>query len=282
MVWKALAGLLLLSMIWFSVSLPGRVDAQSLATSTQAPVMLAPTMRLKPDLLRLPAPVLKSETVKSGLVFKKAELSYSNLFAGSMDIENPEMILLGNSGAVHLVIIPSLFSSDSSISAMLNSSPDKVTVVADPHSLKPVNGTTPLKWTWLIDPKVPGEHILLLYIAYQGNSGNANDARWDNLEISLLVAAPTATWTPTYTATSSSTPTSTPTITPSFTLTPITFTPTFTPTPTTTVTSTPTLTNSQKIATALVNNPAPVIGTIVTLLLGLLTLYFNVRKGGKK
>jgi hypothetical protein len=269
-------------MVWFAMSLPGRVDAQSLATSTEAPVMLAPTMQLKPNLLRLPAPVLKSERVNSGLVLKKAELTYSTFFTGSMDIENPEMILLGNSDSVRLVIIPSLFSSDSSISAVLNSSPDKVTVVPDPQSLKPVNGTTPLKWTWLIDPKVPGEHILLLYITYQGSSGSASDARWDNLEIRLVVAAPTATWTSTYTATSSSTPTFTPTITPTVTLTPITFSPTFTPTPTITVTPTSTLTNSQKIATALVNNPAPVIGTIVTLLLGLLTLYFNVRKGDKK
>jgi hypothetical protein len=267
---------LLLSILLISISSPGMADAQTLATSTKglpsSRVFLPTKLIIPRNLIKLSTPVFNTQII-SGLVLNKAALKYSTYFTGSMDIQNPSEMILGNTEAVKLTITPSDSSSSSSIQVQLVGVADKITIVPDVQPERQVNGTAPLQWTWVIDPKAAGNHILLLNITYNVNQENTSSARWDSIEVDLHVVLP-----PTDTATS----TAPPTTTPSATLTPLptlTLGPSDTPIPTITVASTATPTNSEKMITGIVANPVPLIAALVTLMLGLLTLYFqNIRK----
>lgn len=263
-----------------STSPSGVVKAQPASAVTLQPnlLIIQPTLNLVPLLLVLPTPMLTTNINNSGLMFTKGLLKYSSFFTGSMDVKNPSVMLLGDSDSITLTITPASITNDSAIQPELLGVADKISILPAVQPEKPINGTSQLTWTWVVDPKVTGKHVLLLNITYKNTqaASKATSARWESIEVDLTVQLPPSE-TPTPTLTPTITPS--PTKTPSFTVAP---TLTFTVTPIPTFTSTPTLTTGEVIKESLASNVVTLIGILVTLLLGVLTLYFQtIRKSDK-
>jgi hypothetical protein len=282
-------GLILLVLLALPAVLPGGARAQQVDTPTptqRTHILLRPQVTLIASpivitqstptvvvtgvgILNLSSVLLSRQTTKT-----TGDLSFANQFTAKISVQSPSSMLIGESRVITLEVIPELLAQAAMVRAELHAL--TFDSVDDGYPEKTVIVNTPVSWNWDIAPKEVGEQEFFLSLSYVNDQGS--QVHWQNITLKMLVS-PAAT--PTYTPTSVPIPSDThmpintqvPTWTPSPTNLPV-APPAFTPTPT--------FTFMKKVSNNVADNPAPYLGTLVTLLLGLLGVYFQyIRKSNK-
>jgi hypothetical protein len=280
-------GLILLSLVILPILLPDQAHAQRGFTSTPTvyiPFLIRPGATLvAPQLLftkSVPTVVvtnvrvlnLKSVQLADKTAQLSADLNYSDQFQASINVQSPSSMLIGESRVITLEVVPELLAQASMVRAELHAV--EFESVDDGQPDKTVIENTPVSWNWNIAPKQVGQQEFFLALSYINNQGSR--VSWQNITLQMTVSlapSPTDSWTP------APLDTSVPTWTPS---------PTETPAPKALPTITPTRAFWGRVSDNISENPAPYLGTLVTLLLGLLGVYFQyIRRsdkesGGKK
>ena len=200
-----------------------------------------------------------------------ADLSFEDQFKASVNVQSPSSMLLGESRVITLEIIPEALAQASMVRADLRAL--QFESLDDGQPEKTVIENRPVRWNWNIAPKETGQQEFFLSISYVNSQGSR--VNWQNISLEMTVSRP-------------ATPTSPPTSTPTETQAPVPFgneTPTLAASPTSSppvFTPTPTLTFMGKVSNDIAENPATYLGMLVTLVLGLLGVYFQyVRKSNK-
>jgi hypothetical protein len=283
-------GLILLVLLVLPASLPGQVRAQQAVTPT--PAVIIPDL-FQPEATLIAPPILITKSVPTFVVTDlkvsnlrsvqlagdttrtTAAIAFTDQFTASINVQSPSSMLLGESRVITLEIIPEFLAQASMVRAELNAL--KFDSVDDGYPEKTIIVNTPVRWNWNIAPKEAGEQEFFLALSYLNDQGSS--VHWQNITLKMSVSI-AASPTGGATATLIDTPTL---ISFEITLTPShTPTPTWTPTPTNLPEATPTDTFLRKVSDDVAENPAPYLTVLVTLLLGLLGMYFQyVRKRDK-
>lgn len=277
-------GLVLLFLLILPVLLPIQAQAQQrptpTATSTvKIPLLIPPRYTLIAPPIQITKSVptfvvtnvgvlnLTSLPLASDTRMTSADLAYSDQFKASINIQSPSSMLIGESRVITLDVTPELLAQASMVRAELHAI--EFESVDDGQPDKTVLENVPVSWIWNIAPKQIGEQEFFLAISYINNQGSV--VHWQNitLQIAVLpVPSPTSPWT------------LTPSLTSAPTWTPV---PTNSPVPSSVPTITPTLTFWGKVSDSMATDPAAYLGLLITLLLGLLGVYFQyIRKSGKE
>ncbi len=266
------SGLIVLIVLTLPALLVRQVSAQTSNTSTPTlnfPILIAPQYTLIAPKLFITKSVptfmvsniqvlnLKSIQLTGGITKTTADIDYSNQFKGSINIQSPTSMMVNESRVITLEVVPETLAQASMVHAELHAVTFESADDGQPDKTVVVN--VPVKWNWAIASKNTGQQEFFLAISYVNNQGSR--VYWQNITLIMTVSAP---------STATDTPPPPPTLT---------LTPSPTPIPPVAPTSIPTLTSGQKAADAILSNPVPVVGVAVTLLLGLLSIYFQyVRK----
>jgi len=223
---------------------------------------------------------LKSVQLAGETTRTTAAIAFVDQFTASINVQSPSSMMLGESRVITLEIIPEFLAQAAMVRAELNAL--KFDSLDDGYPEKTVIVNTPVRWNWNIAPKEAGEQEFFLALSYVNNEGSR--VHWQNITLNMSVSIAVSP-TGGATATLIDTPTLISyeiTLTPSDT--PI---PTGTPSPTnspeaTVFVLTPTDTFMRRVSDNVAENPAPYLATLVTLLLGLLGVYFQyIRKSDK-
>lgn len=288
---------ILLILLILPASLPGEAEAQQAFTPTSIvrfPGLLRPHVTLiappisitrsvptfvmlNLGLLDLRSVQLSGETTRT-----TAAITFTDQFTASINVQSPSSMLLGESRVITLEVIPEFLAQAAMVRAELNAL--QFDSVGDGYPEKTIIENTPVRWNWNIAPKSAGEHEFFLSLSYLDNQGSS--VHWQNIMLQMsvsIVPSPTGGVTATvidtptlisYEITLAPTDTPVPTWTPS---------PTNSPEATSIVTVTPTDTFTKRVSDSVAENPAPYLTTLVTLLLGLLGVYFQyIRKSNKE
>lgn len=275
-------GLILLMLLALPAILPHQAQAQEAFTPTSTirfPVLIRPEVTLiaPPILYTKSAPTfvatdvkvlnLKSVQLTDKLAKTTADLNYSNQFEATINIQSPTSMLIGESRVISLEVTPKLLAQAAMVRAELHAL--TFDSVDDGYPEKTVIVNMPVSWNWDIAPKEVGEQEFFLSLSYVNDQGSS--VHWQNLTLKMTVSpvpSPTSPWT--LTPTTTSIPTWTPL-------------PSNSPVPSPIPTITPTLTFWGKVSDNIATDPAAYLGLLVTLLLGLLGVYFQyIRKSGKE
>jgi hypothetical protein len=282
--------LILLLMLVLPASLPGPARAQQAFTPT--PRVIIPDL-FQPEATLLAPPILVTQSVPTFVITDlevsdlrsvqlagettrtTAGIAFTDQFTAAINVQSPSSMLLGESRVITLEIIPEFLAQASMLRAELNAV--KFDSVDDGYPEKTIIVNTPVRWNWNIAPKEAGEQEFFLALSYLNDQGSS--VHWQNITLKMSVSI-AASPTGGLTATLIDTPTL---ISFEITLTPsLTPTPTWTPTPTNLPEATPTHTFLRKVSDDVAENPAPYLTVLVTLLLGLLGMYFQyIRKRDK-
>jgi len=280
-------GLILLVLLVLPVLLPAQARAQQAFTPTstvripglfrpQATLIAPPILITKfvPTFVVRDVGVSNLESIPLTNVTNKttADINFEDQFRATINVQSPSSMLIGESRVITLEVIPELLAQASMVRADLLAI--KFESVNDGQPEKTVLVNTPVRWNWNIAPKEVGEQEFFLAISYVNNQGSR--VHWQNIILKMTVSQPitptnSSTATPTDTQPSAPVDTHTPTWTPS---------PTNLPEETAVFTLTPTF--MRRVSDNVAENPAPYLATLVTLLLGLLGVYFQyIRKSDK-
>lgn len=211
-----------------------------------------------------------------------ADINFEDQFKATVNVESPSSMLLGESRVITLEVIPELLAQASMVRAELQAV--RFDSADDGHPEKTVIVNTPVRWNWNIAPREVGQQEFFLAISYVNNYGSR--VHWQNITLKMTVsraATPTDPGTATFIATQTDSAIGTIILMPVDTHTP-TWTPSATNSPEATFlpTLTPTRTFAEKVSEDVAENPATYLGTLVTLVLGLLGVYFQyIRKRDK-
>jgi hypothetical protein len=276
-------GLIVLILLMMPTTLPHQVLAQKASTPTptvHSPILIRPgvTLVAPPIVFTKSVPTfvvtdvqvsnLKSAQLAGKVAETTGDLNYSDQFEATINIHSPSSMLMGESKVITLEVIPELLAQASMVRAELHAV--EFDSVDDGEPEKTVIVNTPVSWNWNIAPKQVGNQEFFLAISYINNQGSR--VHWQNITLQMnvsLAPSPTLPWTSTPTTTSTNAPTWTPS-------------PTSSPAPQVVPTMTSTPAFWEKVSDNISSNPAPYLGTLVTLLLGLLGVYFQyVRKSDK-
>jgi len=272
------------------VLLPKQVRAQTVSTATptvKIPFLIRPgvTLIAPPLVITKSAPTFVATNVEvlnleethipltggTGVNNTSADLAYSDQFEATINIQSPISMVLGESRVITLEVTPELLAQASMVRAELRAL--QFESLDDGQPEKTVIENIPVKWNWNIAAKQAGEQEFFLSISYVNDQGSR--VNWQSITLQMIVSPPA---TPTSPPTSTSTDTQAPAPFSNETLTPA-----ASPTSSATLfTPTPTLTFMGKVSNDIAENPATYLGMLVTLVLGLLGVYFQyVRKGDK-
>lgn len=283
---RLVLGSLLLMALILQTGLGRGAAAGAFADTPSQPIVIQRTLFILPTLKILSTPVilptgitkfsmrnLATTKVSDDFFKTTADLNNGALFSGSLDMVYPSEIPTGGSKTITLRLTCNSAPEGSMLQPELLVIADKFAITPLIQLEQPASPNSTLEWGWVVAPlsNTSGSQELLLYI-YLKKGGST--AVWDAIPIPLVIPA-TPTPIPTFTWTPSQTPSDTPIWT---------STPTYTPTPLLpTPFMTPTFTFYEKTINSIAENAVPCIAAIVTLLLGLLGVYFQyIRKGGKK
>lgn len=282
-------GLILLVLLVLPASLPRQARAQQANTPTptfrnrglfqpQVTLVAPPILITKsaPTFVVTDVRVLNLNSVKlAGETTKTtADIAFSDQFTATINVQSPTSMLIGESKVITLEVIPEFLAQAAMVRAELHAL--KFDSVDDGYPEKTIVVNIPVRWNWNIAPKEVGEQEFFLAISYVNNQGSR--VHWQNITLNMRVSpAATATNPPTVTPSDTQAPqpfnTDIPTWTPS---------PTNSPEATLFYTPTPTDSFSKRIADDVAENPAPYLASLVTLMLGLLGVYFQyIRKSDK-
>jgi len=276
----------LLLVLILPILLPIRARAQTASTPTatvRIPNLFRPPVTLiaPPIVITKSAPTfvainvgvlnLESFPLTSKTTVTTADLNYEDQFKATVNVQSPSSMLLGESRVITLELVPELLAQASMVRADLRAI--KFESLDDGQPEKTVIENIPVRWNWNIAPKEVGEQEFFLSISYVNNQGSR--VNWQNITLQMSVAQPvTPTRPPTATATDTQAPAPFNTEAPTLTASPTSSPPFYT--------LTPTRTFMEKVSDDVADNPAPYLGTLVTLMLGLLGVYFQyVRKNEK-
>jgi hypothetical protein len=294
---RAGIGLVLLGLLVLPAILPGQARAQQAFTPTatiKIPFLSRPQATLVAPLIIITESVptfvvtdvgvsnLRSVQLTEQTTRTTAAIAFEEQFTATVNVQSPSSMLLGESRVITLEIIPEYLAQAAMVRAELQAL--KFDSADDGYPEKTVIVNTPVRWNWNIAPKEAGEQEFFLALSYVNSQGSR--VHWQNITLNMSVsiaASPTGGATATFIDTPtlisfeiSLTPSDTPI-------------PTWTPTPTNTLetasifTLTPTRTFAEKVSDDVSENPGTYLATVVTLVLGLLGVYFQyIRKSDKK
>jgi hypothetical protein len=291
---RAGLGLILLVLLVLPAILPGQARAQQAFTPTatvQFPRLFQPQATLVAPPIQITRSVptfvvtdvrvsnLETTALTSLTNETTADLAFQDQFKATINIQSPSSMRMGESRVITLEVIPELLAQASMVRADLLAI--KFESLDDGQPEKTVLVNTPVRWNWNIAPKEAGEQEFFLSLSYVNSQGSR--VHWQNVILQVAVSqivtptngvivtlTDTQVFTPTHTAILD---TQTPTWTPS---------PTNLPEETPVFTLTPTETIGRRLSDDVAENPATYLGILVTLVLGLLTVYFqHIRKKDK-
>lgn len=295
---RAGIGLVLLLLLVLPAILPGQARAQQAFTPTatiKIPFLLRPqaTLVAPPIVITKSVPTfiarevgvrnLKSTQLSGETTRTTADLAFSDQFTATINVQSPSSMFIGESRVITLEVIPEFLAQASMVRADLLAL--KFESLDDGQPEKTVLVNTPVRWNWNIAPREAGEQEFFLALSYINNEGSR--VHWQNIVLQVTVSqavTPTNTWTATLIVTQPGTSIGTSTLAPADTPTP-TLTPTVTDAPEATPihSLTPTRTFGEKFSDDVTENPATYLGLLVTLVLGLLGVYFQyIRKSNKE
>jgi hypothetical protein len=278
------------------VTSSGQVEAQRALTPT-ATIRIPNLIRPQVTLIAPPLAITKSAPtfvlVNVGLLDLQsvqlagettrttAALAFEDQFTASVNVQSPSSMSLGESRVITLEIIPGVLAQAAMLRADLNAL--NFNILDDGYPEKTVVAGTPVRWNWDIAPKEAGEQEFFLSLSLINGQGSR--VHWQNVPLKMDVSiaiSPTGAASATPIVTPSLIPyeiTLAPTEAPSPTSTPS---PTDTPQALSTFTVTPTDTFMKRVSNDVADNPGTYLGILVTLLLGLVTVYFQFIRKSKK